>query len=123
MTTQAQRARTKLARLTRIYGSDHPSVRAAKAELAAAHLTAAARQFRAAGLTLRRLPRADRMKMATNLRQASMMTADEAVEYMRDRVWPLIDQDQGGHEFSAEEFESVIRPVWREYPGPGGVTT
>jgi P4 family phage/plasmid primase-like protien len=58
------------------------------------------------------------MKLACSLRERDAMDADTAVEYMREHAWPHVDQGQGGHEFSWEEFESVVRAVWREYPGP-----
>jgi hypothetical protein len=63
VTSQAQRSRTKLARLVRLYGPDYPAVRAARSELAAAHLIAAARRFREAGMTLQLLPRAERSRL------------------------------------------------------------
>jgi hypothetical protein len=60
--------------------------------------------------------------LTRGLRTNYPMTADEAVGYMRAHVWPQINQEQNGHEFSEEEFEAVIRAVWRQYPGPASRT-
>ena len=62
------------------------------------------------------------MRLATSLRINLPMTADEAITYMREHVWPHIDQEQNGHEFSPEEFEAIIRAVWREYLGPAAAS-
>ena len=58
------------------------------------------------------------MRLAASLREREAWDADTAIRFMYEHAWPLIDQGQAGHEFGAEEFESVIRAVWREYPGP-----
>ena len=59
------------------------------------------------------------MKLACSLRETSSLDVDAAIAYMYERVWPHIDQSQGGHEFPAEEFEATIRAQWRQYSGGG----
>ncbi|PSK96684.1 P4 family phage/plasmid primase-like protein [Haloactinopolyspora alba] len=55
-------------------------------------------------------------KLAAALRGRGGWQSDDAVAVMYARVWPLIDQTAGGHEFTADEFESTIRAAWRQYP-------
>lgn len=59
------------------------------------------------------------MRLACSLRETTSLSEDEAIDQMYERVWPLVDQGQGGHEFPAAEFEEVIRAIWRQYPGAG----
>ena len=55
-------------------------------------------------------------RLAAALRGRGGWRLDDAVEYMYARVWPLVDQTQGGHEFTADEFEATVRAAWRQYP-------
>ena len=54
-------------------------------------------------------------KLAAALRGQGGWTLETALAHMRETVWPLIDQSQGGHEFTAEEFEKTICGVWDRY--------
>ena len=56
------------------------------------------------------------MRLAAALRGQGGWELDAAIAHMYEKVWPLIDQSQGGHEFPAEEFEATIRAQWRQYP-------
>ena len=58
------------------------------------------------------------MRLAASLREREAWDLATAIAWMREQVWPRIDQGQSGHEFSEEEFEAVITAVWRQYPGP-----
>ena len=58
-------------------------------------------------------------KLAAALRGQGGWTLETALAHMHAEVWPLIDQVQGGHEFSVTEFETVIANVWRQYPDGG----
>jgi len=55
-------------------------------------------------------------KLAAALRGRGGWRVEDAIRYMSSEVWPLIDQEQGGHAFPVEEFEAVIRAAWRQYP-------
>ena len=54
-------------------------------------------------------------KLAAALRGQGGWTLETALAHMRETVWPLIDQSQGGHEFTAGEFEQTIGGVWDRY--------
>ncbi|WAL67115.1 DNA polymerase [Amycolatopsis cynarae] len=56
------------------------------------------------------------MKLAAALRGRGGWRLEDAVAFMDARVWPIIDQDQGGHEFTRDEYEAAIRSVWERYP-------
>ena len=59
------------------------------------------------------------MRLAASLRETTSFSLDDAIGYMYEHAWPLIDQHQNGHGFPAAEFEEVIAAVWRQYPGAG----
>lgn len=59
------------------------------------------------------------MRLAASLRETTGLSEDEAIAYLDQHAWPLIDQGQGGHEFPHEEMEEVVRAVWRQYQGGG----
>lgn len=62
------------------------------------------------------------MRLASSLRgTGSVRDVEIAIRLMYAEVWPRIDQDQSGHEFSIDEFEGVIRSVWQRYED-GAVT-
>lgn len=56
------------------------------------------------------------MRLAAALRGEGGMSIERALDYMTAKVWPLIDQEQAGHEFGLAEFEGIIRGVWDRYP-------
>ncbi|HEX7038705.1 MAG TPA: phage/plasmid primase, P4 family, partial [Trueperaceae bacterium] len=55
-------------------------------------------------------------RLAQALRGRGGWRLEDAIEYMRATVWPHIDQGQGGHPFTIEEFEATITAQWRQYP-------
>lgn len=68
--------------------------------------------------------RAAVFKLAAALRGRGGWRMGDALEYMKVRVWPLIDQEKGGHEFPIEEFDDNIRSAFVTYPdGPDGGDT
>jgi len=56
-------------------------------------------------------------RLACALRGRGGFSLDDALEVMRVRVWPAIDQDQGGHEFGPDEFAEAIRSAWQHPDG------
>lgn len=56
------------------------------------------------------------LKLAAGLRGRGGWRFDDALTYMRETVWPKIDQTQGGHEYPLEEFEADVADVWTRYP-------
>jgi putative DNA primase/helicase len=54
-------------------------------------------------------------RLASALRGQGGWTTDSAIEHMYATVWPLIDQSQGGHPYSMQEFEADIADVFRRY--------
>jgi P4 family phage/plasmid primase-like protien len=54
-------------------------------------------------------------KLAAALRGRGGLELADAIDVMYRRVWPLVDQAAGGHDFTAEEFESTITAAWRQY--------
>lgn len=55
-------------------------------------------------------------KLVASLRGQGGWSLEAALKYMYDHVWPLIDQAQGGHEFTEQEFEDTITHAFRAYP-------
>lgn len=56
------------------------------------------------------------LKLAAALRGRGGWRLDDALAYMRETVWPRIDQNAGGHEYGLDEFEKDIADVWSRYP-------
>ena len=56
------------------------------------------------------------MRLAASLRGQGGWALENAIAYMREHIWPLIDPVQGGHEFSEDEFEAIIHAAWRQWP-------
>lgn len=54
-------------------------------------------------------------QLAAALRGRGGWRLGDALSYMRETVWPLIDQGAGGHEFSMDEFETAITGAWERY--------
>jgi hypothetical protein len=55
-------------------------------------------------------------KLASALRGRGGWRAGDAVKYMRDVVWPKLDQACGGHPYLLAELEADVRAVFRQYP-------
>lgn len=55
-------------------------------------------------------------KIACALRARGGLTLADAVTFMEAVVWPEIDPDQGGHDFTHEEFVQAIENAWNQYP-------
>jgi P4 family phage/plasmid primase-like protien len=56
------------------------------------------------------------IKLVSGLRGRGGWRLDDALRYMRETVWPHIDQSQAGHEYPLDEFEQDITDVWTRYP-------
>ena len=55
-------------------------------------------------------------KLASSLRGRGGWRAGDALAYMREVVWPKLDQARGGHPYTEAELEADVRAVFRQYP-------
>lgn len=58
------------------------------------------------------------MRLASSL-QAQGVNYTSAAGIMDSAVWPEIDQEQAGHEYTRQEFDDTIRDVYQRYAEPG----
>jgi hypothetical protein len=56
-------------------------------------------------------------ELASSLRSTTDLTFEQALAQLDEQVWPLVDQEQGGHPFGREEYEATVRGVWERYEG------
>ena len=58
-------------------------------------------------------------KLASALRGRGGFRVEDALQYMRDVVWPRLDQNRGGHPYTQEELEHDVRDVFSRYEDGG----
>ena len=54
-------------------------------------------------------------KLASAMRGRGGFRVDDVLQYMRDVVWPKLDQNRGGHPYTAAELEHDVRDAFTRY--------
>ena len=54
-------------------------------------------------------------KLASAMRGRGGFRVDDVLQYMRDVVWPKLDQNRGGHPYTEAELEADVRDAFTRY--------